>query len=126
MVIKSYTVIAKDPTRNMAGKVMIPNPSIVTVEMGDVNLQIKVDGEHMGTGEIPGLVLKPGNHLYDFNALIGEDNIATVAMVALSNGELSIGSNGTYIDGERIAWLSSPLMKLESQVPVQPDEKEKE
>lgn len=117
MVIKSYTPISKDNTRNMNGQVLIPNPSVATIEMGDVNLQLALDGKAIGTGEIPNLVLTPGNNEYEFNAKINTEDILTLAMAAQTGGHLTVSSNGTYINGERIPWLSAPLETLTTEVP---------
>lgn len=123
MIIKKYEPLLgeDDPTRNMRGEVLIPNPTVTTIEMGDVNLQIAVNGTHVGTGEIPNLVLTPGNNLYKFNALITEQHLMKVLNAATTGTPLTIGSNGTYIEGRRIDWLSAPLEDLESQVPIEAD-----
>jgi len=47
-----------------------------------------------------------------------EENILEMATVAVSGGTLTIGSNGTSIDGVRIPWLSKPLEKVSTEVPI--------
>ena len=37
---------------------------------------------------------------------------------ATGGGKLTISSNGTSIDGKKIPWLSKPLEKLETLVPI--------
>lgn len=118
MTIKEYDLVQNSTTENLAGRVLIPNPSIVTIQMGDIQLNIALNGKSVGTGWIPGLLLTPGDNLYDFNALIDEKQILNVAMAA-GKTPLEISSNGTYIDGEKISWLSAPLETLETLVPIE-------
>jgi hypothetical protein len=49
---------------NMVGWVEIPNPTIMTIEMGNVTQQLSIDGTPVGTALMPNLTLKPGNHTY--------------------------------------------------------------
>ncbi|EEH42923.2 uncharacterized protein PADG_07743 [Paracoccidioides brasiliensis Pb18] len=47
---------------NMLGEVFIPNPSVLTLTLGDVTLNLSVDGKEIGTSTLPNLVIKPGNN----------------------------------------------------------------
>jgi len=117
MKITNYT-ISQDKDANLIGQVMIPNPSVFTLQMGDVNLDIAVDGTHAGTGVIPNLVLTPGNMTYNFRSLIEESQLLTIA-VKVATTPLTVTSNGTTFNGQNIPWLSAPLQQLNSSVPVQ-------
>lgn len=68
---------------------------------------------------IPSLILRPGNNTYRFTVLIPDQaNILKMAGAAIGGGTLTIGSNGTTIDGVKIPWLSKPLEKLSTEVPI--------
>lgn len=118
MAIKEYDLVQNSTTENLAGRVLIPNPSIVTIQMGDVQLNIALAGNSVGTGWIPNLLLTPGDNLYDFNGLIDQKQLINVALAA-GKKPLEISSNGTFINGEKIGWLSAPLETLETLVPIE-------
>ncbi|EDN08231.1 predicted protein [Histoplasma mississippiense (nom. inval.)] len=46
---------------NMLGEVFIPNPSVLTLTLGDVTLDLSVDGQKIGTAKLPALVIRPGD-----------------------------------------------------------------
>ena len=81
-----------------------------------MGLVISSNNTELGTGVIPNLVLRPGNHTYDFTSAIPKDKLVPLA-VSLGGG-LSISSNGTSVDGVKIPWLSKPLEALDTLVPV--------
>lgn len=102
----------------MHGNVTIPNPTIVTIEMGDVALKVGFNGTQAGTGVIPNLVLRPGNNSYYFRTMIPGDKLAVVLPVLTGkDNKFEIGSTGTFINGVKIPWLSKPLEAVVHQVP---------
>ncbi|KAI5816987.1 hypothetical protein BZA77DRAFT_311514 [Pyronema omphalodes] len=122
MVITKYTLYTNNSEGNVGGDVMIPNPTVTTIEMGDVGLKISYKGAPMGTGVIKNLTLRPGNNTYAFMSRITPDeNILKLASVAVQKDSLTIGSNGTSINGVKIPWLSKPLETMESTVPINTD-----
>jgi hypothetical protein len=62
---------------NANGTVLLPNPTVMTLEMGNVTLALSVDGTPIGVSTIPNLVLHPGNN--------------TVPMLAKTNQSAVIG-----------------------------------
>jgi len=108
----------KNTTANMVGDVMIPNPSVFTLHMGDVGLTIGNGQAVVGNGTLPNLTLRPGNNTYPFLGLVGAENVASVARLALTGGKLVIGSTGSYVDGKKVPWLSKPLEAMTLLVPV--------
>ncbi|KAI4266144.1 MAG: hypothetical protein LQ337_008883 [Flavoplaca oasis] len=57
---------------NMLGTVSIPNPSILTLSMGNVTLNNYVDGTFIGTSLLPNLVLKPGENLVEMESKVNQ------------------------------------------------------
>ncbi|KAL8885457.1 MAG: hypothetical protein Q9215_006697, partial [Flavoplaca cf. flavocitrina] len=53
---------------NMLGTVSIPNPSILTLTMGNVTLNNYVDGTFIGTSLLPNLTLRPGENLVEMES----------------------------------------------------------
>lgn len=120
MVITNYSLDIKDTTYNVRGDVLIPNPTVVTLQMGDVSLLISLSGTKIGTGVIPDLLLTPGNHTYPFKALFDQSQLLPMAVATGKGTPLEIGSEGASIKGVKIAWLSKPLITLMTLVPVNP------
>lgn len=83
-----------------------------------MGLVISSNKTELGTGVIPNLVLKPGNHTYQFVSAIQADKLLQLASAASLGGGLSISSNGTSVGGVKIPWLSKPLEALDALVPV--------
>ncbi|KAH6665452.1 hypothetical protein B0J14DRAFT_232334 [Halenospora varia] len=71
-----------DGSPNMKGYAYIPNPSIMTIEMGNVTLTLSTDKAGIiGTSTIPNMTLKPGNN--------------TLPMTGTLNQTLVLGSTDT-------------------------------
>ncbi|KAF8540376.1 hypothetical protein BDD12DRAFT_30995 [Trichophaea hybrida] len=121
MVITNYTIYTNNTKGNVGGDVMIPNPTVTTIDMGDVGLKIAYNNTQLGVGLIENLVLRPGNHTYKFMSTIDENQLIPLAVAAGKKASLTIGSNGTSINGVKIPWLSKPLEALDTIVPVNTD-----
>lgn len=52
---------------NSNGTVTIPNPSVLTLAVGDAAFDISVNGTKIANATIPDLVLQPGNHSHTIN-----------------------------------------------------------
>lgn len=74
---------------NMEGFVYIPNPSVMTLTMGNVTLSLSVAGKDIGTSNIDNLVLKPGNNTMPLTARVDQKTVL---------GYIS-GKNKKYKDG---------------------------
>ncbi|EEQ32924.1 hypothetical protein McanMca71_003657 [Microsporum canis] len=47
---------------NMKGDVFIPNPSVLTLAMGNLTLDLSIDGHPIGTSILNDVIIKPGNN----------------------------------------------------------------
>jgi hypothetical protein len=54
----------------MVGTVYIPNPSVMTLDLGNVTMNLAIDGTPIGYSLLPNLVLKPGNNTVPMQAHI--------------------------------------------------------
>ncbi|PGG98248.1 hypothetical protein GX51_06896 [Blastomyces parvus] len=62
--VRHFELASKQPDgSNMLGEVFIPNPSVLTLTLGDVTLDLSVDGTKIGTSTLPNLVIRPGENL---------------------------------------------------------------
>jgi len=63
---------------NMNGTVYIPNPSVMTISMGNLTLNLAVNGKAMGQTYLNDLVLKPGNNTIPMLANVNQAAILTM------------------------------------------------
>ncbi|KAG0135049.1 hypothetical protein HOY82DRAFT_583845 [Tuber indicum] len=121
MEIEEYTLLSQQADgSNLAGKVLIPNPTVFEIQMGDVHISMSLNGQALGNGTIPGLQIRPGNHTYDFRARIQSTALAPL-VTAMGSGKpvvLDVRGNGTDINGVSIPWLAGPLSSLDVKVPL--------
>jgi hypothetical protein len=68
---------------NMIGNVSIPNPSVITFDLGNVTMNLSVDGQPIGYSLLPNLVIKPG---YNFVPMQSTVNQSTVITLITSGG----------------------------------------
>lgn len=114
MKINSFSIKSKNDGpdgSNLVGKVLIKNPSVVTIQTGNVDFAMLSEGKEIGTGTLPDLKLIPGDHEYDFYAK-GELS-KVVGLISLhKEGEplyiQILGKKVTY-KGTEIPWLTKIL-----------------
>ncbi|CUS14181.1 unnamed protein product [Tuber aestivum] len=122
MEIEEYNLLNRTQQSdgsNLGGKVLIPNPTVFDIQMGDVHINLSFNGQALGNGTIPGLHVRPGNHTYDFRARV--QTAALLRLAAAGGGNpvvLDVRGNGTDINGVSIPWLAEPLSSLEVKVPI--------
>ncbi|PWW76107.1 hypothetical protein C7212DRAFT_321444 [Tuber magnatum] len=123
MEIEEYTLLNQTQQAdgsNLGGKVLIPNPTVFEIQMGDVHINMSLNGQTLGNGTIPGLHIRPGNNTYDFRAKVQTSALIPLA-TALGSGNpvvLDVRGNGTDINGVSIPWLAGPLSALNVKVPI--------
>jgi len=114
---------------NLKGSVVLPNPSIVTFELGNVTLNMIIGGITVGQGRINNILLHPGNNTIPIAATV---NIKTVLqnlplilssqVSALKSGNLEVTASGnsTIYNGLHIPYYEQVLNKLmvSAQVPI--------
>lgn len=66
---------------NSNGTVLVPNPSVLTLAVGDASFDISVNGTKIANSTIPDLTLKPGNHTYPI--LVTSDITAVTPFLAM-------------------------------------------
>lgn len=116
---------------NIVGNFTLPNRSILTMDLGNITLDILAGDKEilLGTATIFDVVLPPGNHTMPFRGQLYVptlvENFGGVLSSqgdALASGKLTLGVRGnrTEVDGQRISYLEHVLnnMLLMTDVPV--------
>ncbi|CAG7915748.1 unnamed protein product [Penicillium olsonii] len=99
---------------NMNGTVLIPNPSVMTITMGNLSLNLAVDGKAMGTTYLNDLVLKPGNNTVPMLAKV--DQSAVIGLLTSSSNPYKDGivpfditGNSSTYNGKELPYFTKAL-----------------
>lgn len=71
---------------NMLATVHIPNPSVLTLDLGNVTMNLGVAGQAIGYALLPNLVLTPGNHTYPMQARVDQPTLLTLVLSKYKDG----------------------------------------
>ena len=94
---------------NMNGTVYIPNPTVLTVNMGTVTFDNFVDSQLIGNSTLENLVLKPGNNTVPMKA--AADPFKLLPLLSKYDGKLPIeivGKSAVY-NGENLPYFEEAL-----------------
>lgn len=114
---------------NSQGALVIPNPSVVTIDAGNVTATMSVGGVSVANITLPDLSLRPGNISYPFYATTNQTQVAAL----LQKPEYSCGllpldvqADASTFDGQVITYLTVALQsaKLKVDLDVAPTLKE--
>lgn len=100
---------------NAWGNVSIPNPSVMTLELGDIEMGFTVNGTNIGNATMPNVTLTPGDNHVFMQATVYE--LVVVGLVvggaASSNGtlEVAVHGNRTIYDGTVVPYYSDALQQ---------------
>jgi hypothetical protein len=64
---------------NMHGTVIIPNPSVMTLQIGDMVQDLFADGKPIGNTTIKGVLLKPGDNMFPVTSYTNQ--VAIIPMI---------------------------------------------
>lgn len=98
---------------NMIGNVIIPNPSVMTLELGNVTINLSVDGTAVGTALLPDLMLKPGENNSTMSAILAQEGLPVIGMVQKTYKDgvipLDITGNSSIRNGEHLQYFEEAL-----------------
>ncbi|SMY27081.1 unnamed protein product [Zymoseptoria tritici ST99CH_1A5] len=97
---------------NSNGTVMIPNPSVLTLAVGDASFDISVNGTKIANSTIPDLTLTPGNNTYPINVLSDVPAVTTLlGNPAYQCGLLPVDITGveSVYNGEVLPYFTAAL-----------------
>jgi hypothetical protein len=96
---------------NMLGTVSIPNPSVMTLDLGNVTMNLAVDKTPLGTAFLPNLVLKPGANSVPMQARV--DQLAVIGLITskYKNAVLpvEISGNSSVRNGVKLAYYEEAI-----------------
>lgn len=95
----------------MNGTAVIPNPSDITVMMGNVTFDLGVDGTPIGVAYLNDLVLTPGNNLVPMTSTINQTTVLSLISDLYPSGVLPVtitGNSSTY-NGQRLPYFEAAL-----------------
>lgn len=96
---------------NMDGKVFIPNPSVMTLVLGNVTMNLKVDDTPIGTCLLPDLTIKPGD-----NSVYMQAKVETSAVIRLITSKyknailpLTITGNTSMVGDKHLTYYEAAI-----------------
>ena len=107
---------------NLIGNVTIPNPSVMTLDLGNVTMNLAVDGESIGYSLLPNLVLKPGDNFLPMQGRVDQLGIVSIIHSKYKNAilPLEIVGNSSIKTGEHLTYyedaIKSNTIKLDLNV----------
>ena len=101
---------------NLVGNVHLPNPSVMTLDLGNVTMNLSVDGQAIGTSLIPNLLLKPGSNVIPLQSTVNQLTILGFLTKYPSGvlpvdivGNSSVAKNGDHLTYYEDALKSNPI-----------------
>jgi len=99
---------------NVRGQVYIPNPTNISVQMGDVTQNLYVNGQYIGNNTIPNLTLVPGNNVFNFTGISDQATVLNLISTTYTNGILpvTIIGNSSVVNGQHIPYFEQALQSV--------------
>jgi len=96
---------------NLIGNVSIPNPSVMTLDLGNVTMNLAVDGTSLGYALIPNLVLKPGENVVPMQA--HADQLVVIGLITSKYKNailpLTVTGNSSVKDGVHLSYYEEAI-----------------
>jgi hypothetical protein len=96
---------------NMLGTVHIPNPSVMTLDLGNVTMNLGVAGKSIGYSLLPDLILKPGQNSVPMQARVDQPSIISMILSTYKNGilPLEIVGNSSVKNGQTLGYYEEAI-----------------
>jgi len=96
---------------NMVGNVSIPNPSVMTLSLGNVTMNLAVDGKSIGYSLIPDMILKPGDNLLPMQSTVSQGTVISLITSKYKDAilPLSIVGNSSVKDGQHLEYYEAAI-----------------
>ncbi|KAL8708471.1 MAG: hypothetical protein Q9220_006628 [cf. Caloplaca sp. 1 TL-2023] len=111
--VTSFTIkLTPDPDgTNMEGTVYIPNPSVMTISMGNVTFNNYVDNVFIGISSLSDLVLKPGNNTVPMRSTVNQTFVIEKVVGTYKDGMLPVDivGNSSVYDGQHLGYFEKAL-----------------
>lgn len=95
----------------MRAQVFIPNPSPMTIQLGDVTQDVYVGETKIATALIPNLELKPGDNLIPMSSVSDQAKVIGLISTQYKDGNLpvSIKGNSSVFNGQHLPYFEAAL-----------------
>ncbi|KAL8811072.1 MAG: hypothetical protein Q9223_007611 [Gallowayella weberi] len=96
---------------NMVGEVLIPNPSVLTLSMGNVTFSNYIDGTFIGTSSLTNLVIKPGDNTVPMRSTVNQTFVIEQVLGKYKDGLLPVDivGNSSVYQGEHLPYFEKAL-----------------
>lgn len=111
-VTDAKLVAAKAGDPNLSGMAFVPNPSLLTIAMGNVSLTITTAKEGVvGTSTVNDMTLRPGNNSFPMTAILNQTLVLSSLDPTLGVGmvELFITGNTSVYNGQHLTYYEQAL-----------------
>ena len=101
-----------DDGANAIGNVTIPNPSPMTLALGDVAFDMSVDGQFIGNATMPNLTLTPGNNSYPIHVTSNQTRVGLIVQKPEYHCgvfPVDIDGKGSVYDGKVLTYYTDAL-----------------
>ena len=112
---------ARDDGTNLIGNATLPNPSVLTLEIGTIILDIKSGDLVIGNATLENLIIKPGNNVVPLTAILdiptilkNLGNVLKTQASALRTGNLTLDtiSKSVTWNGTLVPYYTDAMSKL--------------
>lgn len=95
----------------LTGFAQIPNPSVMTLDLGNVTMDLSVDGTAIGQALLPDLILKPGDNNVTMQSSVAQLVVISLVTSKYTNGVLpvSIVGNSSVRNGEHLTYYEEAI-----------------
>ncbi|PVH98591.1 hypothetical protein DM02DRAFT_43523 [Periconia macrospinosa] len=96
---------------NLVGRVIIPNPSVLTIDLGNVTMNLAVNGKAIGTSFLPDLVLKPGVNNVTMQSKVDQLQVFDLVRKNYTNAilPLDIVGNSSVRNGQNLPYFEAAI-----------------
>ena len=106
---------------NMHGTVLIPNPSPMTLSMGNVTFDNYIASPNhtlIGNSTLTNLVLKPGDNIVPMRSTVDQATVISQPVSTFKDGRLPVDivARSVVYGGERIAYFEEALKAVNQSV----------
>lgn len=107
----SIKLIPEPDGANMIGTIYIPNPTVMTITMGNVTFSNYVDNQFIGISSLSDLVLKPGNNTLPMRSTVNQTLVIEKVTATYKDGMLPVDivGNSSVYNGQHLEYFEKAL-----------------
>ncbi|KAF1975203.1 hypothetical protein BU23DRAFT_459305 [Bimuria novae-zelandiae CBS 107.79] len=96
---------------NMVGNAIIPNPSVMTLDLGNVTMDLSIDGKTIGQAVLPNLLLKPGDNNNTMTSKLDQLEVVQLITTKYKDGVVpfEIMGNSSVRNGEHLEYFEEAI-----------------